>query len=90
MKIIGKRDNGFIVDIDANELAKLIGYHSSYEGNFYSKVPIGAEIQIHEMFSQLYDMARAQVRLLEAAKTLRAVADLTEMVIPIIAEPVKP
>ena len=83
MKIIGTTENGFIIDADTNEIAKLVGYHSKYTDSF-KKPKVGDEIKVDAMFNQLYTLANKKHDLSQTVKALRNIAELLEPVCPTI------
>lgn len=87
MKILGKRKNGFIVDISGDELSNLIGfyYHDQAAAEIIeNKFQYGTEIKVSSMYKQLYSLDHGKNELGGVAKTLRAMADLIEVQNPVI------
>ena len=56
MKIIGKTNDGFILESSAKELANLIGFYSEYTNELPK---VGSEIEIDHMYNQLYQLSYA-------------------------------
>ena len=87
MKVIGKSQNGFILDASSQEVARLIGYYSSYEKGATSSV--GDEIQVDKMYEQLYKLEHNQPELRKVVDTLRGLADLLEPVCPVLEKQIE-
>ena len=83
MKIIGTRNNGFIIDIDEKEIANLIG-HYYYGCKECPRLRIGDEINISKMYDQLYALASHKNALKDCAHQLCNYAKLIELTDPII------
>ena len=49
MKIIGKTANGLLVDASEDELARILGYYSSYAVPNKSALNPGAEIEVQSL-----------------------------------------
>lgn len=89
MRIIGKTDDGFILQATCDEVANFAGYYYAYSGEakaHHFKPDVGVEIAIGEMYQQLYSLAGAIAKVRCAQSNLRAVADLLEPVCPLIQE----
>ncbi|UWG96811.1 hypothetical protein LPY66_18325 [Dehalobacter sp. DCM] len=87
MKIIGQSENSFILEASKDELANLIGYYSKYDQK--AKVNPGDEINISNMYRQLYTLERKQPELRKVIDTLRGIANMLEPVAPVIEGLVK-
>jgi hypothetical protein len=87
MKILGKTEDGYILEAHSDEVANLIGYYSKYNENF--KVQVGDEIRINEMYHQLYTLQHKQPELQTIVSTLKNLADLLEPVCPVIENVMK-
>jgi hypothetical protein len=88
MKIIGKSENGFILEASRDEVANLIGYYFSCSDG--CKMPsIGDELQVSKMYRQLYDLKNRQPELQKVVGTLRGLADMLEPVCPVIEKAAK-
>lgn len=87
MIVIGKTENGYILEASRGEVAHLIGYYSEYDKE--SRVNVGDEIQVNKMFNQLYELKDNAPELNKVVKTLRNLADLLEPVCPVIEKAVK-
>lgn len=85
LKILGKVNDGFIVEITRTEAYNLIGYYSGSSSRT-GKIPldIGDEIVIHEMYQQLYKLSQERKHLTDVQKTLRAAANNIDEVIPVL------
>jgi hypothetical protein len=71
MKIIGKNADGWIVDISEDELANLTGYYSHYSNvDGYKKPAIGDIVQVSKMYHKLHEMADADKRIQEYARSI--------------------
>ncbi len=57
MKIIGETDNGFILDATKQEVANLIGFYSQFE---IGQIKTGMDIEVHHMYTQLYDLSHME------------------------------
>lgn len=82
MRIIGKSDGGFIVDMKEDELANLVGYFYMGQDKFPA-FSVGQEVKVGDMYQQLYRMSYFKADILkaidacnEAAKQLSPVAPL--------------
>lgn len=85
MKVIGTHEGGYIVDVNKDEMANLVGYYSEYSNEFQKqKIKAGDEIMIHKMFHQLYTLANKKQELTQTVAALRNMADLLEPVAPYI------
>ena len=73
MKIIGKTDNGFIVEVDKAESARLQGFYSAYESNVETRV--GAQVPLSTIYDDATTILIAHKEAAEAAKKLRAAGD---------------
>ena len=89
MKIIGKTEKGFIVDIGEHELARLAGYYYMH-GEAYTLLVVGAEIDINAMYKQLYNVRRIKgaVETIKQSVAVLTAAISTKLPIlePIVAE----
>lgn len=90
MNIIGKTGDGwsgkFIVIAEQKELAQIMGFAYDSE-KFCPKIEIGSEIKVSKIFDYLREVAQADGNIKLAAKTLRTVADLAEIIIPMFPLP---
>jgi RNA polymerase-interacting CarD/CdnL/TRCF family regulator len=85
MKVIGKNDEGFIVEMSEDEAYNLTGYYSRYSDD-KKKIQVGDEITIHEMYQQLYKLEWNRKDIKEAQNKLRKAADNLETVVPVITK----
>lgn len=76
MKIIGKTNYGFILEASNDEAANLIGYHSQYQNK--RTLEVGQEINIADMYRQLYDLSNAQDELTKCSEALKRAATLVK------------
>lgn len=80
MKIIGKHENGFILDAGKEELANLTGYHSEFK---IEDIDVGAEIRVHEMYQQLYDLSNVKDQMNAMADKLDSYSQALRLLSPI-------
>jgi len=81
MKIIGKTKEGFILEAKAREVARLTGYYSEYTDKL--KLEPGKEIQVHEMYDQLYNLSHAKKEIISVQNTLRSIANDLDEIVPV-------
>ena len=94
MKIIGKTNDGFIIQASKTEVANIIGFYSEYDNDYGKNKPeIGTEIRLHDMYAQLYTLANHQkelgniaVRLEDYAKTLRIIEPIINKMVTEVKE----
>lgn len=85
MKIIGRSENGYIIDASRNEIANLIGFYSDCGRSFDNQnIGIGCEINVHDMYHQLYDIANAHDDIEKAKERLKNCIDILDLVNPVI------
>lgn len=90
MKIIGNTENGYLIDASREEIANLIGYYDTYGNEYKNKrIGIGSEIQVHEMYNQLYHLAYKYVDISKAKENLSKCIELLDLVQPVIDVSVK-
>ena len=78
MKILGKTENGFVVDMHFNELDQLTGhYYNSY------KYRIGQELRIDQLFNQLEALRDQDEKVKKIAHSLKTAAGMLEKIDPI-------
>lgn len=87
MEVIGKTEDGYIIEASKDEIAHLIGYSSKYDNG--ARVNVGDEIQVNKMFNQLYELKQNAPELNKVVKTFRNLADLLEPVCPVIEKQIK-
>ena len=80
MKIIGKHENGFILDASKEELANLIGFYSEFK---IEHIDVGAEIKAHEMYEQLYSLSTMKSQLDNIADELENYSQALRLLTPI-------
>lgn len=58
MKIIGKTDNGFILEASKDEVANLLGEYSAYslKNEVSEKLKVGASIRIAKMYERITNL----------------------------------
>jgi len=83
MKIIGKHENGFILDTSKKELANLIGFYSEFK---IGHIDVGAEIKVHEMYNQLYNLSFMETQLDEIANKLEHYSQALRLLPPIVVK----
>jgi hypothetical protein len=90
MKVIGKTEDGYIIDASGDEVANLIGYYGTYSLRDSNRVIyVGDKINISGMYKQLYNLKNNEPKLKEVVKTLRGLADLLEPCCPVIEAQIK-
>ena len=82
MKIIGKRNDGFIVDIGEYELKQLTNYF--YDNS--TRFRIGAEIKVAPLFDQLKTLTRQPKEIKDMAHSLKTAAGILEKIDPVFYE----
>lgn len=82
MKIIGKTNNGVILEASTDEVGKLCGYYCSSSAP-RNMIEVGNEIHISNMFQTLYSLAHRHDEVKKAQATLRAMADALELPKPL-------
>lgn len=83
MKIIGKTDNGFIVEVDKDEAYNIIGFYGKSQTG--RVLDIGSEILVSKMYRRLYDIEARKSELASVSSTLRSIAGLLDGFNPVIA-----
>ena len=84
MKIIGIGNGGYIIETTSEELANLIGWHSLWDTEeSRRRLQVGDEVHIHDMYKQLYDLAKNSETLTKVAAELVKYANLLKRVEPI-------
>lgn len=89
MKIIGKTQHNLLLEASADEVARLLGHYyptSAARG----ALEIGAEVKVNEMWTQMYNLSRAQRELRTASQTLHSIANLMLIADPLIQAVVAP
>lgn len=86
MKIIAKTHKGFILDCEADEVANLIGYWSTYinREKGYIELMIGTEIRVAEIYKHLYSLAAAAKSLKECEEKMVALSRLLTLPPPVV------
>lgn len=85
MKIIGYTENGYMIDANREEIANLVGYYGTYSDEYRHKgIGIGSEIQIHEMYKQLYELANKSEDISRTKERLAECIKLLDLVQPVI------
>ena len=83
MKIIGKTNGGWILTASRTEVANLVGYYSAYDDGA-TKLKSGDEINVADMYRQLYYLANHQEELSKLSQYLIEVANQLVLREPII------
>lgn len=83
MKIIGKAEEGFILQATKTEAYNLVGYYSEY-GTPEKRLEVGQEIQVNEMFKHLYYLNSHNKRIKEVIDKLNETANQLKEVDPIL------
>ena len=96
MKIIGSTTHhSLLVEMTRDEFARIGGFSDDYDlakndlghrADREHSFRVGRQLEVSKIYSRLIDQQRNAERLNEAAKTLRAIADLTECVMPVLEE----
>ena len=86
MKILGRtrrkyNEDGFLLEATRDEIVNLLGYRYKPE-KIEEITRTGCEIEVHKMFSRLYDMANKATELSGYAERLRAAADFISSALP--------
>jgi hypothetical protein len=84
MKIIGNTKDGVIAQLTNSELANLIGYYSEYN---IKVPPVGSEVQVGEMFQQLYAIKNLKSHIKEIERSSAALLECIRTKNPVI-EPI--
>jgi len=61
-------------------VANLIGYYSGFD---IGHIKVGADIKIHNLYNQLYDLSHMKKNLLEASKNLEKYSKALLPILPI-------
>jgi hypothetical protein len=80
MKIIGRTEKGFILDATKQEVAHLIGFCSGFD---IGHIEVGLDIEINQMYNQLYDLSHMENELQQIADRLERYASLLRPLMPI-------
>ena len=86
MKIIGETQNGFICELSKTEAANLIGFHSEYSCQ-KARPHVGWEIQINEMYKQLYQIKAINSHVKAISESAKELAEAVRVKSPVI-EPI--
>ena len=78
MKIIGKTERGFIVEIETTELEKLTGYY--YEKKRFS---VNEHIKVDALYNQLKSLVALEEEIKKMSHTLKTAAGMLEKIDPI-------
>lgn len=101
MKIIGKTENGYLVETTENEIAQAFGFDWSSDRDFIeatrrarsnnagNSLMIGAEIQIGEAHRYLAQLRDKELAVRTAGKTLRELSELMLAGVPTAVAPPK-
>lgn len=95
MKIIGKRDGGFIVDASEDELIHICGFNYEHERRIastnskgkcgsYAQLEVGDNIEVAKIWDMLVRIQSYERKLIEAKATLAAVINGVDMVVPVV------
>ena len=85
MKIIGQSVDGLLLSASEDEVANLCGFYSAYDDK-YTRTKVGDKICVAEMFHRLYDIEHNRKTLNQTAAKLRVIADMLEVVQPIVSD----
>lgn len=95
MKIIGKRNGGFIVDASEDELVHICGFNYEHERRVastnskgrcgsYAQLEVGDNIEVAQIWNMLKNIQSYERKLIEAKATLAAVINGVDMVAPVV------
>lgn len=85
MKILGKTDDGFIVQISKDEVAQLRGFKSNWDLEYdRKKTMVGSSYEVSLAWVQLEKLRKGKDLLSRLAKEVRLYADLIEYKEPVI------
>ena len=85
MKVIGYTKTGYMLDATKEEIANLIGFYSTYGVEFRKKsIGIGSEINVSDMYKQLYGLAEKYNDIEIAKDNLKQCIKLLDIVNPLI------
>lgn len=85
MKIIGKTKEGYILDASEDEIANLIGYYCKYSLDKKVQLSIGDQINISQMYKQLYDLSRKHEEIENAKEKLAECIKYMDEIEPVIS-----
>jgi len=89
MKIIGTMGRGeFLVQADENELAKIMGVHSTYGMKDAEKPAVGKEIKVSELYQALQVSRERKEEIAKLANQLRTVAGRVDSINQALASPI--
>lgn len=90
MKIIGNTAGGYMVDVNANELANIMGHDSNYsfERSGSPKLSIGSEIKVSKLFEALSVSRGRKKDIADLAEALRKVAGRVDTINQALAAPI--
>lgn len=75
MKVIGERQGGFIVDLEKDELAQLMGFHSEYYAKDKGhKLAVGSTLKVGDIFNRAMEALGLEEEARRAATTLKNTA----------------
>lgn len=84
MKIIGRTKEGYILDASSDEIANLVGYYGKYFLEKKVHLNIGDEINISQMYKQLYDLSRKHEEIENAKEKLSECIKYMDEIAPVI------
>ena len=84
MKIIGRTKEGYILDASADEIANLVGYYGKYSLDKKVQLNIGDEINISQMYKQLYNLSRKHEEIESAKEKLAECIKYMDEIEPVI------
>lgn len=85
MKIIGRSENGYIINATHDEVVNLLGYYSKYAQEYKNKaIGIGSEINVSDMYNQLYKLANSHDDIVRAKDALKKCIENLELVNPLV------
>ena len=98
MRIIGRTGALYLVTISGDEIARVAGFHSVFNGDFQQAMAAigalrggelaeGAEIPVSDLWQRLSDLRRHEQDVKKAAASLRGLADLMDGALPQVVAP---
>lgn len=84
MKIIGRTKEGYIIDASTDEIANLVGYYGKYSLDKKVQLSIGDQINISQMYKQLYNLSRKHEEIKNAKEKLAECIKYMDEIEPVI------
>ncbi len=84
MKVIGTTPKGYMIEATREEIANLVGYSSNWNTvTKAARINVGDEILIHEMYKQLYQLAKNHGKIGEIAEQLMKMSEQLVLLEPV-------